>query len=419
MRRRLVLAALAALLPVDAVLLPTPLLAQLSPAPLRVSSAGGTVAVGADTSRGYVAYPAAAIEALGGRVEPTATGARVLLFGDTLVFEAFSPFFRAGGAVVQLALPFYRHGAAVYWPRQLLAEWLPARYPARVTLADGGLRVAAGRAQATASGSGSATGKGPPGHERGDSLGRSPTAPPAKRDTRPPLVVVDAGHGGRDPGKIGPGGVREKEVTLAIAKRLASTLRERGYEVRMTRTTDTLIALADRPRFANQWKQGRPSALFISIHANSFRGRAQGYETYFLSDARTEDERRVAEMENAAVAYEEQGGNGSQDNVGAILNGLRNDFYVHASDDLAETVQSRLSRFEPGRNRGVKQAGFRVLVGAFMPAVLVETAFISDREEERLLATAAFQGRIADAVADAVDRFFETHEHLLVSTGRR
>ncbi len=240
---------------------------------------------------------------------------------------------------------------------------------------------------------------------------------PKPEDTR--LVVVDAGHGGRDPGKVGPDGVREKDVTLAIAKRLATALRERGYEVRMTRTTDTLIALADRPRMANRWKNGRPAALFVSIHANAYRGSAEGFETYFLSDARTDDERRVAEMENAAVAYEERPAQAAGDDVGQILNGLRNDFYVHASDDLAEEVQRELAGFHPGPNRGVKQAGFRVLVGAFMPAVLVETAFISDRAEERLLATDGFQQKLALAIGDAIDRFFDRHEHLWVSAGGR
>lgn len=389
-----------------------PAAAQSSRPPLHVSGTDGTVAIGADTSRGYVAYPAAALESLGGRVEPVTTGMRVLLFGDTLEFETLSPFFRSGGALFQLTFPFYLRGHAGYWPAQLLTEWLPQHYASRLTLSDGGLRVAGAVTARADAGSDGAT------PSRAASAGKA-DPPPSKRDNRPPLVVVDAGHGGKDPGKVGPAGVREKDVTLAIAKRLASVLRERGYEVRMTRTTDTLIALADRPRLANEWKQGRPSALFISIHANSFRGRAKGYATYFLSDARTDDERRVAEMENAAVAYEEGDARGSQDDVGAILNALRNDFYVHASDDLAETVQTKLAGFEPGPNRGVKQAGFRVLVGAFMPAVLVETAFISDREEERLLASAAFQRRIAGALADAIDRFFDTHQHLLVSTEGR
>src|SRR5690606_20894181 len=132
-------------------------------------------------------------------------------------------------------------------------------------------------------------------------------APPRSDPDRPTrIVIIDPGHGGRDPGKIGPNGLREKDVTLAIARRLAALLRGReGYEVHLTRTADTLIALEDRPALANRWKAGRPAAVYISIHANSAVGAARGFETFFLSEARTEDERRVAELENAAVAYEE------------------------------------------------------------------------------------------------------------------
>src|SRR5690606_9337334 len=193
--------------------------------------------------------------------------------------------------------------------------------------------------------------------------------------------------GGRDPGKIGPNGLREKDVALAVSRRLAALLRARdGYEVHLTRTTDTLIALGDRPALANRWKAGRPAAVYISIHANSAVAAARGFETFFLSEARTEDERRVAEMENAAVAYEENhdSANGGHE-LDLILNNLRNDFYLRASNALAEIVQRRIAAFHPGPNRGVKQGGFAVLVGAFMPAVLVETAFISNRNEARLL----------------------------------
>lgn len=240
----------------------------------------------------------------------------------------------------------------------------------------------------------------------------------AASDTASRVVVIDAGHGGRDSGRIGPDGVREKDVTLKLAKRLGALLRRQGYEVHLTRTTDTLIALADRPRMANHWKAGRPASLFISIHCNAGVPGSRGFETYFLSDARTEDERRVAEMENAAAQYEEKHDESGSD-VDRILNTLRNDYYIRASDDLAEIVQRRLARIEPGPDRGVKRAGFRVLVGAFMPAVLVETAFISDRREERLLASASFQRELVSALGDAVDAFFASHPRLVDAAGAK
>ncbi len=222
------------------------------------------------------------------------------------------------------------------------------------------------------------------------------------------IVILDAGHGGRDPGRDGPDGILEKNLTLQLVRRLAGELRDRGYEVHLTRDADTLISLADRPRRANDWKRARPQAVFVSIHANGGVKQASGFETFFLSDARTADERRVAEMENAAEDYE-QHGTSAAPAVDRILESLRNDYYVRASDDLAELVQRHLARVHPGPNRGVKQAGFRVLVGAIMPAVLVETGFITNRKEERLLDSAAFQRKLTGALADALDAFFARH----------
>jgi len=351
---------------------------------LRLQGTGEPETVALHTGHGFPAAPARALRAIGADVDEGPTGARVLLFGDSLTFEVGSPFFRAGRGHAQLVAEPYRAGGVLHLPHQFFAEWLPARYARQLAFADGVLRLrdpaAATRVAAP--------------------------APPAR------VVILDAGHGGPDPGRIGPNRLREKDVTLSIVRRLGAILAERGYEVHYTRTTDTLIALADRPRLANQWKAGRPSALFLSIHANAGPAKATGFETFFLSDARTEDERRVAEMENAAVEYERNGNAADIPEIDQIFNSLRNDFYIHASNDLAEAIQDRLAAFHPGPNRGVKQAGFRVLVGAFMPAVLIEVAFISNPGEARLLGTSAFQQKIARAIADAVDRFFDGHEHL-------
>ncbi len=249
----------------------------------------------------------------------------------------------------------------------------------------------------------------PPSRRPAVRRGRLDASVVAPTDTAPrKIVILDAGHGGRDPGRDGPGGLLEKNVTLTLARQLAAELKDRGYEVHLTRDRDTLISLADRPRKANDWKRGRPRAIFISIHANAGVPQAAGFETFFLSDARTEDERRVAEIENGAEAYEDPSTKAAPD-VDRILNSLRNDYYVKASNDLAELIQSRLADVHPGPNRGVKQAGFRVLVGAIMPAVLVETGFITNRREARLLSGAAFQRRLVEALADAVGDFFTRH----------
>lgn len=235
----------------------------------------------------------------------------------------------------------------------------------------------------------------------------------ARAVARTRVVVIDAGHGGRDPGKIGPTGLKEKDVTLRIAHRLAAELRDRGYEVHLTRTRDTLIALADRAKLANRWRAERPGAVFLSIHANAARSRtARGFETFFLSDARTDDERRVAEMENEAIRFEDQPAVPAANGLDQILHNLRSDFLMRASHDLAAVLQGKFEGFHPGPNRGVKRAGFYVLVGAIMPAVLIETAFISNRQEATLLGSQAFQQELAWGIADAVDEFFRRNEHL-------
>lgn len=233
-----------------------------------------------------------------------------------------------------------------------------------------------------------------------------------------PLVVIDAGHGGVDPGARGPGGTREKDVTLAVARRLAEELRAQGgYEVRLTRSSDTLIALRDRPRLANRWRgQGSRPAIFLSIHANAHRDVAtRGFETYFLSDAKTADARRVAEMENSAQQFEEVE-EAPVNDLAFILTDLRQNLYVHESSSWAEMINRRIRAAHPGPNRGVKQAGFVVLDGAFMPAVLVELAFISNSREERMLADRSVQQDFAGQLALAVRDFFEHHEMLTAAT---
>jgi N-acetylmuramoyl-L-alanine amidase len=389
------------------------LLLALWAAPLAAQDARLRVAVDAAVAdvpgvivAGAAAFPVSVLERFGARLQREPQGTRAVLFGDTLLFQVASPWFRAGAAVHHLAFPVTDAPAGILLPEQFFIEWLPARYPDRLEFRSGALRTKQGvvvaapeqpapRAARPASGT---------------------TAQSAAATAR--VVVIDPGHGGVDPGKIGPNGLREKDAALMLGKRLGKLLEERGYEVHLTRTTDTLIALDDRPRLANRWKATRPAALFVSLHLNSVSSaRVQGFETFFLSEARTDDERRVAEMENAAVTYEKNVPESGSD-VDRIFTDLRNDFYVRASNDLAQTVQDNLAAFHEGPNRGVKRAGFRVLVGAAMPAVLVEAAFISNAEEARMIATSAFQQKVAWGIADAIDRFFAEHEHLWAAGGR-
>lgn len=239
---------------------------------------------------------------------------------------------------------------------------------------------------------------------------RSPPAKPTKQRHR---VVIDAGHGGPDRGMQGPLGspnkILEKDITLAIAKRVRDALKARSVDVVMTRTTDTLIALGDRGRIAND----AGADLFVSVHVNAANprwrepGAARGFETYFLSEAKTEDERRVEVMENEVIKFELADSLEPGDPLALILADMRQNEYLRESGDLADAVQAGLRRVHPGPSRGVKQAGFLVLVKAFMPAVLVEVGFGTNREEASLLASEGGQVTLATAIVDGILEYLD------------
>ena len=242
----------------------------------------------------------------------------------------------------------------------------------------------------------------------------------SRRDQR--IVVVDAGHGGPDNGMHGPIGapttLYEKDVTLAVAKKLGAALQRRGVGVVYTRTTDTLIALSDRGAIAN--KAG--GDLFISIHVNAANpnwrdpGASRGFETYFLSEARTEDARRVEKMENDAVRYEGAPVADRDDPLSFILSDMMQNEHLRESSELADVIQNRLKTMHPGPSRGVKQAGFRVLVTAYMPAVLVEIGFGTNPQEAAYLNDPAQQQRIANAIADAAVTYLRGYERRVGGT---
>ena len=229
-------------------------------------------------------------------------------------------------------------------------------------------------------------------------------------------MVVDAGHGGPDNGMTGPLGapisIYEKNVTLAVALKLGQELRARGLRVLYTRTTDTLIALSDRGRIANQ----AGGDLFISIHVNAANlgwrdpAAARGFETYFLAEAKTEDARRVEEMENESVRFETGSSVSSDDPLSYILSDMKQNEHLRESSELAEIIQQHLASMHPGPDRGVKQAGFRVLVTAFMPAVLVEIGFGTNVSEAAFLTNPRHQTAIARAVADAAQEYLRGYE---------
>ncbi|HEY3288195.1 MAG TPA: N-acetylmuramoyl-L-alanine amidase [Gemmatimonadaceae bacterium] len=252
---------------------------------------------------------------------------------------------------------------------------------------------------------------------------RSPAAP--ARPARRRVIVVDAGHGGRDPGMRGWSPdrtlVREKDVTLGVSLQLEQELERRGYAVVMTRRTDTLIALDDRGRIANRSK----GDLFISVHVNAANPHwrephaARGFETYFLAEAKTEDERRVAQMENEVVRFETEADAPRDDPLGFIINDMAQNEHLRESNDLAESVQAALRRVHPGPSRGVKQAGFRVLVKAYMPAVLVEIGFGTNTADAAFMSSESGQRTLAAAIADAAAEYLARYQQRIGVGGGR
>ncbi|MDD2897354.1 MAG: N-acetylmuramoyl-L-alanine amidase [Desulfuromonadaceae bacterium] len=214
-------------------------------------------------------------------------------------------------------------------------------------------------------------------------------------------IVVDPGHGGHDPGAVGPSGIQEKDVVLAIGLRLRELFREElGVDVVMTRSTDVFIPLEERTAIAN--KVG--ADLFLSVHANAAPNRsAAGIETYYLNLAKTDKVAQLAAKENGT----------SLEKVSvlqAILFDLMANYKLNDSAHLADEVQKSLhkkirSSHSDVKNLGVKQGPFYVLVGASMPSILVETAFLSNATEESRLKDPAYQEMTAEGILDGVRRY--------------
>lgn len=218
------------------------------------------------------------------------------------------------------------------------------------------------------------------------------------------LIVVDAGHGGKDPGAIGPHKTYEKNVTLAMAKALAKKLRQQmKVKVLLTRSDDRYLALRERTKYANQVG----ADLFISLHANaSANSKAYGIETYFLNLSKNNQAADVAARENGTTLQE-------VGNLEAILFDLMANAKINESSRLAAKVQQSLvaglhSHYSRIKDHGVKQGPFYVLLGATMPSVLIESGFISNPREEKRLTSSAYQQRVAAAIVKGVMKYSET-----------
>ena len=218
-------------------------------------------------------------------------------------------------------------------------------------------------------------------------------------------IVLDPGHGGRDPGAVGRTlRTPEKTVVLQVSRLLKVMLeRELGLRVLMTREDDRFISLGERTRFANENR----ADLFVSLHANASTNRnANGLETYYLAIRGTSDSRAVEALENNVVElYEEAGARAQYDALAFILSDLSQTEHLDNSSMLASLIHQNVVAGTRWNDRGVNQANFFVLRGAFMPAVLCEIGFISNTDEEARLINPQYQNRIARAIFEGIKRF--------------
>ena len=222
-------------------------------------------------------------------------------------------------------------------------------------------------------------------------------------------IILDPGHGGRDPGAIGPRGTYEKNITLSIARHLKSIIEKKtDMRVVMTRQNDHFISLKERTKLANR-EQGK---LFISIHANSNRNRrVKGLTTYLLGAARTEEAIESARRENAVIRYESDSTSYADFNTeNYILASMAQNSYQQESEEFAALMQDEISQRASVKNRGVRQAGYYVLIGASMPNVLIETGFISNREEEKRLKSYQYQKKVARGIFEGIIKFKTKYE---------
>ncbi len=390
------------------------LLVALPPPPpppqaVLIATPRGETSVPVRSERGSAALAAPLLaRPLGLRAALEGSRATVELGGGLFVFQLGAPFVRAGGVVYAVVGEPYVARDTLFLPLTWLADCVPRVLGARYRWDAAAARLEELPLAAT-------TATPPPRHPA------SAAAPVAAPNLVTGLrlrhsIVVDPGHGGVDPGNPGryfPGGLVEKDIALAIARLLRAELVRRGLGVTLTRTTDTLIDLADRGALCRA-----ECDVFVSIHVNSMpvgkrAERVSGVETYFLSDAKTEDQQRVAQMENDAIRFEAGAPAATTGPLGFILRDLQLNEYLRESARLAELVQERVSGVHPGGERGVQQAGFMVLTTARRPAILVEAGFATNRTDGAFLASSLGQHKIATAVADGIVAYLLEFERKL------
>ncbi len=272
-------------------------------------------------------------------------------------------------------------------------------------------------------------------HNKRASISEAPAVPPLDilpgenraddKVWRIDTVIIDPGHGGKDPGAIGQKKTQEKDIVLKVALELKKIIDKRG-EIKgvLTRNGDKFVSLKERARIASR-ENGK---LFISIHANANKNKqVRGVEIYFLSVAKTEHAKNVANRENASVRFEENSeeyvglfnDSNIQKDIMDIMNGIVSSVFLTESQDMCNILLEKACAETRFQKRGVRQAGFYVMLGtqALMPSVLAEIGYISNAREEKQLKRASYQKRIAQSIYDSIILFKQRHERGLFSEG--
>ena len=229
------------------------------------------------------------------------------------------------------------------------------------------------------------------------------------------VIVIDPGHGGKDAGAIGVNGVKEKDINLSVALKLGKLIEQDMKDVKVvyTRKDDTFVELFKRGKIANE-KGGK---LFISVHCNSIAKKpsdASGFEVYLLRPGRTSEAIAIAERENSVIQYEENPEKYEKlTDENFILVTMAHSAYMKYSEKFSDILNKQMGVDMSIPSRGIKQAGFYVLVGASMPSVLIETGFLSNKNDATYLKSSKGQNEIAGAVFKAIKSFREYYEKVM------
>lgn len=224
-------------------------------------------------------------------------------------------------------------------------------------------------------------------------------------------IILDPGHGGRDPGCVGTGRIYEKNIVLSIAKAAKAELERRmDVNVILTRDRDSFIALKGRTKNANE----AGGKLFVSFHVDANPVKSlHGHTVYFLGPAKTDDARNVAQFENSVIKFEEeQNEYAGLSDMSFILAANAQNSYNKESQDFASIIDEEIKGQCGSRSHGVRQAGFYVLYGASMPNILIETGFMTNSNDRQKLASTSYQNKLAKAVTDGIIKFREKYESI-------